>query len=204
MGSGAKMDRSKPFVHGSKMHEAVIVDGYNVELKDAEGFIGDRASKRAFVSILEKRREQMRKVTVDPLGDSPTEELKKKELERVLTDGELEAAGLVHGAIEEFAEELAAVANRFLKLKSWQDTERIVVGGGFRSGKLGELAISRASILLEAEHGHKVEFVPIRHHPDEAGLWGIFTSCRRGCYPDTTACWRWISADRIFGLALLN
>ena len=172
METEAGVKRPSPFVHGSKQHEAVIVDGYNIELKDADGFLGDRASKRAFVSILEKRREQMRQVAEDPLGDSPTADLKKKDLEKVLTAGDIEASGLLHGAVEEFAQELAAVANRFLKLKSWQETERIVVGGGFRAGTLGELAIKRASILLQAEHGHAIEFVPIRHHPDEAGLLG--------------------------------
>lgn len=170
--SDSAVEPQHALVHGSKLHEAVIVDGYNVELKDKDGFIGDRASKRAFFSILEKRREQMRQASEDPLGDTPTEELKKKAIERVLTDGNLEAAGLVHGAAEEFAQQLASVANRFLKLKSWRGTERIVVGGGFRSGQLGELVISRASVLLQAQHGHKIEFVPIRHHPDEAGLLG--------------------------------
>lgn len=172
MASEAVAKRENRFVHGTKLHEAVIVDGYNIELKDAEGFIGDRASKRAFLSILEKRREQMRQASEDPLGDNPTEELKKKSLEKLLTEGDLETASLIHGAVEEFALELASVANRFLKLKSWQDTERIVVGGGFRAGQIGELAIKRASILLHAEHGHKIDFVPIRHDPDEAGLLG--------------------------------
>lgn len=160
------------FAHGSSFHESVIVDTYNAELKDVDGFIGDRASKRAFTSLLDKRREQIRKVADDPLGNSPTEELKKKSLEKLLTDADLEAAGVVHGAIEDFAQELSSVANRFLKLKSWHGTERIVVGGGFSSGRVGELAISRASVLLQSEYGHKLELVPIRHHPDEAGLLG--------------------------------
>ena len=34
--------------HGSHRLPAVEVDSYNVELKDNEGFIGDRASKGAF------------------------------------------------------------------------------------------------------------------------------------------------------------
>lgn len=167
-----KSSETSLFQHGSNQHEAVTVDAYNSELKDADGFIGDKASKRAFVHILERRREQTRQVAADPLGDSPTEELRKKTLEKVLTDGDLEAAGLVHGAIEEFAQELASVANRLLKLKAWRETERIVVGGGFSSGKLGELAIKRAAVLLQTEHERTLELVAIRHHPDEAGLLG--------------------------------
>ncbi len=172
---GSTPDTSTPslFVHGTKHHESVSVDTYNSELKDADGFfIGDRASKRAFLSILEKRREQVRQVAEDPLGDEATEELRKKTLEKVLTEGDLEAAGIVHGAIEEFAQELSAVAHRLLKLKGWKDTERIVVGGGFSSGRVGELAIKRASVLLQSEYGHTFALTPIRHHPDEAGLLG--------------------------------
>lgn len=159
-------------VHGRRHHESVSVDAYNAELKDAEGFLGDRASKGAFFSILEKRREQIRRVGEDPLGEGATEDIKKKDLEKLLTHGDLEAAGLVHAAIEEFAQELALVANRLLKLKDWKDTQRIVVGGGFSSGRAGQLAISRASVLLQSEHGHKAALTPIRHHPDEAGLLG--------------------------------
>jgi predicted NBD/HSP70 family sugar kinase len=81
------------------------------------------------------------------------------------------AAALVHGAIEEFARELAYVTSRFLKTKAWADTERIVVGGGFRQSRVGELAIARTDILLRAE-GFEVDMVPIRFHPDEAGLIG--------------------------------
>jgi len=77
----------------------------------------------------------------------------------------------VQSVIEDFARELAYVARRLLKSKAWEKTERIVVGGGFRLSRLGELAIARTEIILKAE-GFKVEMVPIRHHPDEAGLIG--------------------------------
>jgi predicted NBD/HSP70 family sugar kinase len=78
---------------------------------------------------------------------------------------------VVHSAIEEFAQELAYVTRRFLKTKAWARTERIVVGGGFRDSRLGELAIARTEIILKAED-FKIDMVPIRHHPDEAGLIG--------------------------------
>jgi hypothetical protein len=82
-----------------------------------------------------------------------------------------DAAAVVHSAIEEFAQELAYVTRRFLKTKAWAGTERIVVGGGFRDSRLGELAIARTGIILKAED-FKVELWPIRFHPDEAGLIG--------------------------------
>jgi hypothetical protein len=80
-------------------------------------------------------------------------------------------AGLIQGAIEDYAQEFAKVIRRFLKLKSWRDTERIAVGGGFRARRVGELAIGRAGVILKAD-GIDVDLVPIQHDPDEAGLLG--------------------------------
>ena len=50
---------------------------------------------------------------------------------------------------------------RFLRLKDWRDTERIVVGGGFRESRVGELAIGRAAVLLKARrHRHRAAADP--------------------------------------------
>jgi predicted NBD/HSP70 family sugar kinase len=46
-----------------------------------------------------------------------------------------------------------------------------VVGGGFRESRLGELAIARAEIIVKDEE-FKIDMVPIRFHPDDAGLIG--------------------------------
>ena len=92
-------------------------------------------------------------------------------LDEALMGDDIGAAALVHGAIEEFAQELAYVTGRFLKTKAWADTERIVVGGGFRQSRVGELAIARTDIILKAED-FKVDLVPIRFDPDDAGLIG--------------------------------
>ena len=163
---------STPLIgHGSGRLTAVVVDAYNCELRDSEGFIGDRASKRAFQAIVEDWRERVRRAGEDPLGDTPSEELSKKALDKVLASGEPEAAGLVQGAIEDFAQEFATVIRRFLRLKSWRDTQRISVGGGLRASRIGELAIGRTSILLKSD-GQGVQLKPIQYHPDEAGLVG--------------------------------
>ena len=82
-----------------------------------------------------------------------------------------EAAALIHSAMEEFAQELVGVVGRFLRLKEWRATHSILIGGGFRASRLGQLAIARAGLLLKA-NGQDVELEPIRHHPDEAGLIG--------------------------------
>ena len=92
-------------------------------------------------------------------------------LDEILIGDDVAAAALVHGAIEEFAQELAYVTRRFLKTKAWADTERIVVGGGFRQSRVGELAIARTDIILKAED-FKIDLVPIRFDPDDAGLIG--------------------------------
>lgn len=158
--------------NGASRLPAVDVDTYNEELRDGEGFIGDRASSRAFRAILDDWRERMRELgEEDPLGERPSKEIPKKKLDRVLRDGDPLAAGLVHTAIEDFAGELATVTNRFLRLKQWKGTERIIVGGGLRASRVGELAIGRAAVLVKAA-GHAVDLVPIRHDPDEGGLIG--------------------------------
>ena len=157
--------------HGARRLPGVDVDSYNVELKDDEGFLGDRASKGAFRTIIENWRKPLRKQGNDPFGDVPSEDLTRKQLDALLTKGDPEAAGILQGAIEDFAQELALVIRRFLKLKGWRDTERIVVGGGFRASRVGELAIGRASVILRADN-IDVELMPIRHEPDEAGLIG--------------------------------
>ncbi|WP_458095737.1 ROK family protein [Roseomonas sp. WA12] len=158
--------------HGASQLTSVVLDAYNAELRDKEGFIGDRASKRAFRAILEEWRERLRKLgDEDPLGDEETEAVSSRRLEKLMHDERPEAAALVHGVIEEFAQELAGVTRRFLKLKGWKDTQRIAVGGGMSGSRIGHLAIGRASLLLKAD-GQGVELRPITHEPDEAALIG--------------------------------
>ncbi len=157
--------------HGSTRLPSVEVDSYNLALQDGDGFVGDRASKRAFFEILDKWREPLRALGADPLGETPSENVSKKKLDQLLAEGDPEAAGLVHSAVEEFAQELTAVIRRFVKTKGWKDTESIVMGGGFRASRVGELAIGRAAVLLKAD-GMPLDFHPIRSHPDEAGLVG--------------------------------
>jgi predicted NBD/HSP70 family sugar kinase len=158
-------------VHGAGRLPSVEVDSFNIELKDDEGFLGDRASKGAFRKILDDLRKPLKKAGEDPLGKKSAEEIAKSELDEALMGDDIAAAALVHGAIEEFAKELAYVTGRFLKSKAWADTERIVVGGGFRQSRVGEIAIARTDIILKAE-GFKIDLIPIQYHPDEAGLIG--------------------------------
>ena len=54
---------------------------------------------------------------------------------------------------------------RFLKTKGWKDTERIVVGGGFRASRVGELVIGRTAVILKAD---KVD-IELRADPQRSG-----------------------------------
>ncbi|MGL9622371.1 ROK family protein [Bradyrhizobium sp. U531] len=157
--------------HGASRLPSVEIDSFNIELRDDEGFIGDRASKGAFRDILEKWRKPLRKTGEDPFGKEPSESISKKLLDAILIGDDTEASAVVHSTIEDFAQKLAYVTRRFLKSKAWDKTERIVVGGGFRDSRLGELAIARTEIILKAED-FKIDMVPIRAHPDDAGLIG--------------------------------
>lgn len=157
--------------HGAPALTEVVIDSYNQELRDGEGFVGDRASGRAFRAILADERERAAAGDDDPIGEVPSTEISKKKLDKVITEGDPEAAGVVFGTIEEFSQEFATVIRRFMRLKAWAKTQRIVVGGGLRESRIGELAIGRTAVILKG-CGSPVELRPIRHHPDEAGLIG--------------------------------
>ncbi len=156
--------------HGSLELPSVTITGYNVEIRDEDGFVGDKASRGAFVAHLDALRRHLREQNGDPL-EGKSAEISKSDLDALLKDGDPREAALVLSAIERFAQSLAFVIRRFVRLKSWATVERIVVGGGFRESRVGELAIGRAGIILSTD-GHSLDLVPVSHHPDEAGLVG--------------------------------
>lgn len=157
-------------VHGAAELPSVTVTSYNLEIRDQDGFVGDKASRGAFIDHLDALRQHLRRSGSDPL-EGDTASISKKSLDALLMDGDPHEAALVLSAIEGFAQSLAFVIRRFVKLKSWAPVERIVVGGGFRDSRIGELAIGRAGIILSTD-GHEIDLRPVRHHPDEAGLVG--------------------------------
>ena len=158
--------------HGAATLPSVTVDSYNLELEDADGFIGDKARRDAFREALDDWRKHHKSVSdEDPLGDTKTADISKKQLDQLLASGSVEAAGIILSAIEDYAQALAKVLRRFLKNKAWAGTECIVFGGGFRASRIGELAIGRAGTLLKADD-LDVDLELIEHDPDEAGLIG--------------------------------
>ena len=118
-------------IHGAeRLPWGVTVDAYNAVIRAGDGFLGDQASSRAFKAILDHWRAKLHDADEDPLGETPTDAISRRQLDRLLIEGDPEAAGLVHGVVEEFAQSLFEVTRRLLKEKAWKDTERIVVGGG--------------------------------------------------------------------------
>jgi hypothetical protein len=115
--------------HGAARLPSVEVNSYNMELKDDDGFLGDRASKAAFHAILDAWRKPLKKTGHDPFGNRSSDSISKKELDKILVSDDLEAAALLHSAVEHFAQQIAGVIRRFAKLKAWTDTEHIMVGG---------------------------------------------------------------------------
>src|SRR5438132_13333837 len=105
--------------HGASRLPWVEIDSFNLELKDEEGFLGDRASKAAFRETLEEWRKPLRKSGDDPFGKELSENITKKELDATLVGDDSEASAVVHSAVEDFAQELAHVTRRFLKTKAW-------------------------------------------------------------------------------------
>lgn len=167
----AKQSQSAPLVHGGQDLPFVVVDAHSSELRGKNGYLGDDANKKTFRVKLEELRKLSRKDGKDALGKTSTKELSKKKIDGFLVGDDPQAAAIVMAAIEGFAGDFAGVIGKFLKDKSWSKTEKIVIGGGFRQGRVGEIAIARTQLLLR-ESGIDIELVPINHHSDEAGLIG--------------------------------
>ncbi|WP_326539611.1 ROK family protein [Pseudorhodoferax sp.] len=174
---GKRKARHMPSVvgahHGTATLAALDIAGYNLEVSDEDGFVGDRASQTAFRKLLDVWRKRCRdKGRPDPLGKLPSAQLSKKTLDRALRGKAASEAGdLVRGAIEEFAVELTDVIERFMRQKAWSGVQRIVIGGGFPESEVGELAILQAAALCHVAE-IPVELARLRHEPDDGGLIG--------------------------------
>ena len=125
--------------HGATRLPSVDVDSFNIELKDDDGFLGDRPARAHFARSWTPCASRYELATTPWTARNAPTQIGKTTLDEALMGDDIDASALVHGAIEEFAQELAYVTRRFLKTKAWADTERIVVGGGFRQSRVGEL-----------------------------------------------------------------
>lgn len=157
--------------HGAVRLPSVIVDGYNSQLKDEDGFIGDRARRDAFFEALNRWRKHAAERREDPFGEALDAKVSKRDLDRLLIEGDPLDQATILGGIEDYAQELARVIRRLLRSKPWRETERIVIGGGLSGSRFAAIAIARAELLLRREE-IAIELAPVRNDPDEAGLIG--------------------------------
>src|SRR5436189_242969 len=86
--------------HGATRLPSVEVDSFNIELKDDDGFLGDRASKGAFRKILDTLRKPLQKNGDDPLGKKSTEEIAKSELDDVLVGVDIGGTNIRCGVVD--------------------------------------------------------------------------------------------------------
>ena len=93
--------------HGAARLPSVEIDSFNIEIKDEDGFLGDRASKGAFRKILERWRKPLRKSGKDPFGDEDSDTISKKALDAILDDPD-HARELGHNGIRRAADFTAA------------------------------------------------------------------------------------------------
>lgn len=158
--------------HGAAQLPSVEIDTYNLEIKDEDGFVGDKASRSSFHEILDNWRKVLQDAGVeDALGEKPTAEVSKKKLDQLLSEGDIRTAAVLHSAVEDFAQSLAYVVRRFMRTKGWKETQAITIGGGFSNARAAQIAMARTELLLRAED-IDVRLSAIAHDPDEAGLIG--------------------------------
>lgn len=158
--------------HAPRRGPGFSIDSWNLPLDDpeGEGFVGDRASHTAFYAMLERARRNAR-AGADPFPGRKGKGPGKEELDHALLGGDVDAAHVVHMALEAWAREFAFVARCFLARPEWDGVQRIVVGGGMPQTVHGGLAMRRVQQLLrDARAGVELDVLP--HDPDEAGLLG--------------------------------
>jgi hypothetical protein len=158
-------------LHGALTLPGARVDSYNLDPEHEGRRLAAYTNMRALKLFVDKWRKIARLSGDDPFGKRPSPAIRKKELDAALEGEDCGARAVVHGAIEDFSTSLAVLAERFLKLREWQGTDCIVVGGGLRGCKTGELIIRRAQALLHRQ-GIAIEFRPITADPDDAALLG--------------------------------
>lgn len=158
--------------HGASELRDINVDSYNLEIKKGDDWLGDQASRLAFWKICDDVRRHYSKRGFDPF-DRPTEDVSKKEFDRLLAHKDPLHLAFAHSVVETFAQQLTEVIARFLAVRKWRKTEVIFFGGGLMSGRAGQVAMERAAVLL-AERKLKVQLRRITHDPDDAGLIGAY------------------------------
>lgn len=156
-------------LHGGLRLHGVRVDSYNLTVRDGSGagFIGDRASETGFFQIFDRLRRRER-TGPEAFGPGRGPDTDKSMLDRALSGGDVDAAHVVHLAVEEYAQALAGLVRFYRAQPGWDDVARIVMGGGFPDKSFGALAMRRTQRLLRNLRV-PVELSVLTRDPDEGG-----------------------------------
>lgn len=173
--------------HGARSLRGLTVEGYSLDLWDADGMVGDRASQTAFREILARWHDALARGGEGALGDVDIDAMSKRDLDALAVHGDSDAQRAIALAVEEFAKELARVVSRFASHPSWKGVRRVAVGGGFKESSLGRLALIRAGGWLR-RGGKAITLQALQHHADDAGLVGwvhalpVSSTADRDCF----------------------
>lgn len=85
--------------HGAARLPHIIVDSYNLEIRDKEGWIGDQASRTAFCEIVEEWRKLLKRDDADPFADKDTGDV-SKQFDKLLEHSDPAMACVAHAVIE--------------------------------------------------------------------------------------------------------
>ncbi len=162
--------------HGAADLPSLRVESYSLDLREEDGFVGDKASETAFRELLDEWRERLSGRGVKPFGEEPTEELERGELDEALRGpvrhpNEAAEAETLERTLAEFSRDLTDVLIRFLQTPSWRGTQRIVCGGGLQSAEIGQEVLRRAQAHLR-EADWNIALTPLSHEPDDGGMIG--------------------------------
>jgi len=165
-------ERSPFALHGARILPRVEVTTYNLEVSEGDRFVGDRANKEALIKLVEDWRQVVARSGKDPLPGLSNKRLSKTAMEKLLRKGTPMAAGVIQSAINDFAERLVEVIERYRKAdKDWKKVKTIIVGGGLSGSPVGKLAIGRAQALL-SKRKRPILLRAISSDPDDAALIG--------------------------------
>ncbi|HEV7435840.1 MAG TPA: ROK family protein [Pseudorhizobium sp.] len=155
--------------HGATRIGDVLITSYNVELRDRDGFLGDKASVGAFLNMVDERRDEL--LAAGPCEFDHEDDLTPEHLDAILVTGTERQKHIAQEVIAAYAQRLTAVLKAHLELDAWQDIGAIIVGGGFEHTRAGKAAVVLAQELL-SQSRNAPPLQLLRHHPDEAGLIG--------------------------------
>jgi hypothetical protein len=165
-------ERSAFALHGARVLPRVEVTSYNLEISEGSEFVGDRANKAALIDLVEDWRKIVSQNGDDPLAGISKKRLSRAAMEKLLKKGAPEAAGVIQSAINDFAERLVQVIEKYsASVAEWKNVKLVIVGGGLSGSAIGKLAIGRAQAVLSKKK-KRVVLRPIASDPDDAALLG--------------------------------